>query len=43
MHGDGAEAGQLASLKGQMQALDTTSAQKGCGIVIAVARYLGEY
>ncbi|MBZ9980365.1 hypothetical protein LB521_04290 [Mesorhizobium sp. BR-1-1-8] len=33
MHGDGAEAGQLANLKGQMQALELASAQKGCGIV----------
>lgn len=33
MHGDGAEAGQVANLKGQMQALEIASAQKGCGIV----------
>lgn len=33
MRGDGAEAGQLANLKGQMQALEVASAQKGCGIV----------
>ena len=38
MHGDGAEASQLANLKGQMQALETASARKGCGIVFQQAK-----
>jgi len=33
MHGDGADAAQVANLKGQMQALEVASTQKGCGIV----------
>lgn len=32
MHGDGATAGELARLKGEMEAIETTSRRKGCNI-----------